>query len=118
MGKVAKANLLHHVHRRALLKTRTGADCCKECQTPAKLAAAVFTSSIVVLRPSDSRTVPSAFSGGMPSASNIAEGSSLSVWQAEPFEASTSGQAARSRRPETPGNRTLSVFGRRSVECP
>ncbi len=34
----------------------------------------------------------------------IAEGSSLSAWQAEPVEAIICGQASNRRRPETPGN--------------
>ena len=61
------------------------------------------------------RPAQSAWSCAMPSTVKIADGSSLSAWQAEPVEAMTRGHFSRTLRPEALGNRTLSVFGNRRV---
>jgi hypothetical protein len=60
-------------------------------QASVKTSAAIPISAAVVWRPSESRTEPSAWSRENPSASNVAEGTLLSAWQAEPLDARTPG---------------------------
>lgn len=77
-----------------------------------KASAAVATSADVVAFPRDSRTAPRATDLSTPMASSVGDGSSPPEWHPEPVDAATSGVASRTAFPDTPGNDTLSVFGR------
>src|SRR5580704_612292 len=68
-------------------------------QAEARLAAAISTSSALVVRPSDRRTAPSVASRAT-------------------VEARTCGHARKTWRPEAPGNRTVSVLGSRALGSP
>src|SRR5689334_23111193 len=79
----------------------------RRCQAPMSASAAVITSPLVVVRPRDRRTEPSASPGSTPMAVMMEEADSSPAWHAEPVDAATSGAAARSAVPLTPGKRTL-----------
>ena len=92
--------------------------CVEPRQARASESAARSISSDAVCRPSVSRTEPRASPTATPIARTTAEACSRPSWQADPVEAAISGAPAKSLDANAPGNRTLSVFGRRGSAHP
>jgi hypothetical protein len=84
----------------------------------ANRSAALSTSAVVVQRPSDRRTAPSARSRSRPIAVRTGEGSVVPLWQADPVEAASCGTAASRSLPVTPVMAMLRVLGSRRSGWP